>query len=188
MWVKPSLSDATSELFNISACWRIWSFYYNRLSKIVFIEWTKIGPRLSRDLMVWNWSSLGKLPKHKIYYVVIHLTSFKSINFSNNSSRLWIEAMPKSSNLQNVSCAQQSWSWQKRSIYMSRYCRSAAELFSFGSAWQQHDLLIGSEQFSQTLSKNTIFDRMSTWGAHLILGAWGEAIIRKGSSFERGAH
>ena len=79
MCVKPYLSVATSELFNISARWCIWSFYYNRLSKIVFLEWTKIGTRLSRDLMLWNWSSLGKLPKHKIYYVEIHLTSFKAL-------------------------------------------------------------------------------------------------------------
>ena len=34
----------------------------------------------------------------------------------------------------------------------------------------------------------TIFDRMSAQGAHLILGARGEAVIRKGRSFERSSH
>ena len=35
---------------------------------------------------------------------------------------------------------------------------------------------------------HTVFDRMSPRGAHLILGARGEALIRKRRSFERGAY
>ena len=35
---------------------------------------------------------------------------------------------------------------------------------------------------------DTVFDRMSARGAHLIFGARREALIRKGRSFERGAY